>query len=1348
MKSEQFYSFKSSETAFEKSYLVWLLSIALFLSVSVFGWFMWHIYHSYQTQYEMQKRMMKMTELRVSLTKIDEILSASVEMSVETRDLSTESEYRKFEPQLNEIIQRAINSAPDSEIQKSVEKINQANQRLVELEHRVLNLVRERRLEEARTILQSAEYLARRKDFEAGLRVFDAAVKEYEQQRLSEISLQNIKSVAAVIIIFAVSIWAWLAVIYTLQRSRRLLLHQIDKERNALEALNKSEARFRELFENASDIVFTTDLEGRFTSFNKEGEKLTGYDRQEINSLKIEDVIESEQPELLRNLLGEKSEADAVKYNAELIAKNGARLAVEISSRVIFEDGKPIGIQSIARNLTERLQMTEALKKSEQYQNLFKHANDAILILEPETEIVLNVNDKACELYGIKCEDFIGLSLKSISKHGKNKTKEIRELLESGVYQEFETVQFRSDGTPLYLLVNASIIEYEGERAILSINRDITERHRAEIERQVIFDISEGVNTTANLDALLKLIHRSIGKVLNAENCFVALYDKKTELLNMQFFVDKYDEMPPPFKLGKGLTATVFRNHRPMLMNREVIQHLSEKGEIELAGTPPATWLGVPLITHNEIIGVLVVQSYEDESAYSARDLEFLSSVGNQIATAIERKRAEAEVQKNLSLLTSTFEATADGILVVDRNNNIVTYNKQFIEMWQIPEHIINTRQNEKTLNHVVSQLTNAQEFLETTKRLVAHPETKNYDILKCKDGKIYERYSHPQILDGKVVGRVISFRNITERKQVEEALTESEYKLRTLLESMNEGLVQVNNDDTIEFVNDRFCEMTGYRRVELIGKIGYDIFLDLEGRRIVDEVNKERLQGVSSHYELCIRKKSGERMWTIVGGAPIINAEGIVTGTMGVFTDITERKIAEERLLHDALHDNLTGLANRKLFINHLQKAIERGKRNEQSSYAVLFLDFDRFKVINDSLGHAAGDSLLIQIARRLESSLRSGDLLARLGGDEFTILLNELRETDDAVQVAERIHNDLNIPFIIGEQEIFMSASIGIALGNGAHNSADDMLRDADIAMYRAKSKGKAQHQIFDQAMHKYAINKLQLETEMHHALQRGEFSLYYQPIINLETNNLIGFEALVRWEHPERGMVPPNEFIPMAEENGLVIPLGRWILYESCRQLREWQLNNPWMQSLTMSVNLSCKQFLQNDLIEQVIASLVSTQLEPRCLKLEITESHLMENSQMSVTALHRLKECGVELCLDDFGTGYSSLSYLHRLPVSFLKVDRSFITRMIESRENREIVQTIIKLAQNLKMKVIAEGIESVDQFMLLKQLGCEYGQGYLISAPLDGNKAGIFISKQFENAHILAEQSIINAELNM
>jgi len=462
------------------------------------------------------------------------------------------------------------------------------------------------------------------------------------------------------------------------------------------------------------------------------------------------------------------------------------------------------------------------------------------------------------------------------------------------------------------------------------------------------------------------------------------------------------------------------------------------------------------------------------------------------------------------------------------------------------------------------------------------------------------------------------------------------------------------------------------------------------------------------------------------VSGAPILDSENVIIGSLGVFSDITTRKRAEEQLLHDAFHDNLTGLANRALFMDHLRMTIERGKSLHSNPYAVLFLDFDRFKVINDSLGHAEGDLLLNHIARRLESATRTGDLVGRLGGDEFVVLLSEMLVEDDAVQVAERIQESLENPFDLSGSEVYISASIGIALSAAGHLRAEDMLRDADIAMYRAKANGRARYQVFDQEMHQQATSHLQLETEMRQALERGDFALYYQPIMNLETNRLAGFEALVRWIHPERGVISPIEFIPAAEENNLILPLGRWILQESCRQLREWQKKNPAAEDLKVSVNLSGKQFLQSDLAEQIVLSLVAADLAPRCLKLEITESYLMENSEKVTEIMERLREIGVEISLDDFGTGYSSLSYLHRLPVDYLKIDRSFVSRITDSRENSEIVYTIIKLAQNLKMKVIAEGIETIEQLEHLKSLKCEYGQGFYFSKPVEASAAERFI----------------------
>ncbi|HEX4947155.1 MAG TPA: EAL domain-containing protein, partial [Blastocatellia bacterium] len=428
--------------------------------------------------------------------------------------------------------------------------------------------------------------------------------------------------------------------------------------------------------------------------------------------------------------------------------------------------------------------------------------------------------------------------------------------------------------------------------------------------------------------------------------------------------------------------------------------------------------------------------------------------------------------------------------------------------------------------------------------------------------------------------------------------------------------------------------------------------------------------------------------------------------------------KESKERFRHAALHDALTGLPNRTLFAEHLRKAIERTTRDEHYIFAVLFLDFDRFKYVNDSLGHTFGDQLLIEISNRLQDCVRQVDTVARFGGDEFAILLDGINSSTLAIHIAERIQQAMTVPFCIVGHETFLTTSVGIALSTQGYTQPEEVLRDADIAMYRAKDSGKARHEVFDKTMHAQTISRLNLENDLRRALERREFFLVYQPLVQVASGKLYGFEALVRWQHPERGIVPPMEFIPVAEETGLIVPLGHWVLEESCRQVREWQTLFPAFRSLTLSVNLSGKQLNNPKLIQEVKDILFDTGFDPSCLKLEITESVVMENAEASTVLLKQLRTLGLQLSIDDFGTGYSSLSYLHRFPVTTLKIDRSFVSRMGQGDENLEIVRTIVTLAKNLTMDVVAEGIETQEQRAQLHALGCQYGQGYLFSKPLD------------------------------
>jgi len=442
---------------------------------------------------------------------------------------------------------------------------------------------------------------------------------------------------------------------------------------------------------------------------------------------------------------------------------------------------------------------------------------------------------------------------------------------------------------------------------------------------------------------------------------------------------------------------------------------------------------------------------------------------------------------------------------------------------------------------------------------------------------------------------------------------------------------------------------------------------------------------------------------------------------------EISDRQRAEGQLIYSAFHDALTGLPNRALFMERLEQAIEQAKRHKNCLYAVLFLDLDRFKVVNDSLGHMAGDQLLLLIASRIKSCLRAEDLVARLGGDEFTILLKELKEISEAKHVAERIQEQLMLPFQLSGNEVFTTASIGIALSVTGYDRPEQILRDADMAMYRAKTHGKARHEVFDITMHSSAIALLQLETDLRRAIERQEFRLYYQPIISLNNGMINGFEALVRWQHPERGLISPAEFIPMAEETGLIIPIGWWVIREACNQMHIWQAQFPENSSLAISVNISGKQFSQPNLSQQIEQILQETSLDPRTFKLEITESAIVENAESATVMLAQLRKLGVQLYMDDFGTGYSSLSYLHRFPIDMLKIDRSFVSRMSFDNENSEIVRTIMTLAHNLGMKVTAEGVETAEQLALLKALKCDYGQGYFFCKPVDSETAETLIT---------------------
>lgn len=543
-----------------------------------------------------------------------------------------------------------------------------------------------------------------------------------------------------------------------------------------------------------------------------------------------------------------------------------------------------------------------------------------------------------------------------------------------------------------------------------------------------------------------------------------------------------------------------------------------------------------------------------------------------------------------------------------------------------------------------------------------------------------------------------------------------SEKRFRSLVQNSSDAVLIIGKDLTIRYVTPSVERVFGYLPNDLLGR-KFDELVHPEDIPQALGYFKHLISrgGLSTPTEWRLRNNNGDWVFIENTGNNLFHDEN-VRGIVINSRNVTDRRRVEDRMLHDAFHDALTGLPNRALFLDHLKLTLSRIKRQEKSRFAVLFIDLDRFKYVNDSLGHHAGDLLLIEVARRIEACLRPNDTVARLGGDEFTILIEEIASLEEVAIIAERLQSNILEPFDLDGREFMTTVSIGIALGNHEYTSAENVLRDADTAMYHAKVNGKARFAVFDQDMHARVISTMETEADLRRAIEREEFFLVYQPIISTGKYTLSGFEALVRWQHPTRGVITPDDFISLAEETGLIVPISLWILRQAGRQCALWRKFLP-TAPLSVSVNISSKHFQQPDLVEQISLVLDEIELDASALKLEITESAMMENTEQTAETLKGLRALGVELSLDDFGTGYSSLSYLHRFPLDALKIDRSFITHLEDETEHFEIVRTIITLARSLGMKSIAEGVETEQQFIALQNLNCDYAQGFFFSKPL-------------------------------
>jgi diguanylate cyclase (GGDEF)-like protein/PAS domain S-box-containing protein len=667
----------------------------------------------------------------------------------------------------------------------------------------------------------------------------------------------------------------------------------------------------------------------------------------------------------------------------------------------------------------------------------------------------------------------------------------------------------------------------------------------------------------------------------------------------------------------------------------------------------------------------------------------------------------------------AVIKQASDGIVLVDaESKRLVQANDAFLRLLGYPE---------KGLNDLTLYDISARDLADVDRdveHVISHKQVNSGERrYRRKDGTLVDVEVGVSVTNGST-GRVLCLvvRDVSERSKAEEKLR----LLGSAVESSINGIIV--GDATLPgkpliFVNPAVERITGFSAGEIVGN-DYRRLLGSEPDHLsLEKIEKVFREPGEQQVELSSQHKDGRQIWVELSLAPVKNTEGKETHYVAVLDDITERRRIEHELSYRAAHDLLTGLPNRSLLLDRLDQAITSHNRRKKK-LCVLFIDLDHFKVINDTLGHAAGDILLKKVAARLRENLRVTDTIARHGGDEFTVVLPEIEDNDTTVTLAEKVLNALTAPFMLEEREVFISASIGLTLYPDDGDTAEKLLKNADTAMYHAKAHGRSNYQFFSEKLNTRVVERLMLETSLRRALERDELRMLYQPRINLSSGRVVGVEALVRWLHPEMGILSPAKFIPLAEETGLIVPLGEWIMRTACMQSAEWKKQG--LPPLHMAVNLSARQFNQHDLIDMIARIIRETDIDPTFLELELTESVIMQNAEESINKLNAIKEMGLILAIDDFGTGYSSLSYLKRFPLDTLKVDQSFVRDITSNTDDKAIVVAIIAMAHSLGLKVVAEGVETKEQKAFLLEHRCEESQGFFFSKPLTAES----FSKQF------------------
>jgi len=984
-------------------------------------------------------------------------------------------------------------------------------------------------------------------------------------------------------------------------------------------------------------------------------------------------------------------------------------------------------------NISNELRASES-----RYRRLFETAQDGILLLNAKTAQIEDVNPFLVELLGYTHAEFLGRKLWEVGAFADiQESKEMFAELQTRGYVRYEDLPLTTKGgSHVQVEFVSNSYDCEGVNVIQCNIRDITARKITEAANlrlthlyAALSNCNKAIVHSKNEEQLFKEICTAavvnggmmtawvglINPELEAIDV-VACFGKDCHLLN-----EVHISFDPNNTFGKGPSAIAIRENRPYWCQNFMEDPNTSNWQDIGSKTGWKSLASLPFYRKGAVVGIFALYANEI-NAFDKAAQSLLSEMAMDISFALDNFTFEADRQRNLqdlefknTILETQQETSLDAILIVDEFQKILSYNKRFVELWHLPAEMVEQGLDHAVLQAVLAQIVNFEAFIKRVHYLYEHRDEESRTELILKDGRIIDRYSSPiTSSSGKYYGRVWYFRDISNAKAAEKELL-----IAATAFEVQESIIVTDANNNILRTNQAFTIQTGYSAEEVIG-LKTSILKSTKHNaefytKLWDTLQLDHFW----HGEIWNKRRNGEEHLVWLTISAVDNEQGEITNYVSTHSDLSVMKQNEAKIHALAFYDPLTNLPNRRLLHERLEHCIALQTR--RISYgAVLFMDLDHFKLLNDTKGHNIGDLLLIKVAQRLEACVREGDTVARLGGDEFILILENLDEDPHtaatmAKTVAIKILDEMKQPYLLDSHSYTSSASLGISMFQGDEHTVDELLKRADNAMYAAKNAGRNTHRFYDVAMQIELDARNALEHDLRSALAEHQFQLYYQMQVN-KTGNVIGAEALLRWIHPIHGMVSPLSFIPLAEETGLILSIGQWVLEEACAQLRDWGESEV-TRHLQLAINVSAKQFFQVNFVEQVSTTIKSHSIKPELLKLELTESLVLDNVEDTIMKMHSLKKMGLRFAMDDFGTGHSSLSYLTQLPIDQLKIDQSFVRNLGLKSTDAIIVQTIIGMANNLGMEVIAEGVETGSQHEFLQQHDCDLYQGYLFSKPL-------------------------------